>query len=82
MLYTGITLATSEPGFHPELSDEERAEWQRRNQIELATLPAATYPRLVECAALMTACDDPEFHYRLGVELFIDGVKALAGKLT
>ena len=30
----------------------------------------------------MTACDDPEFHYRLGVELFIADVKAVADKLT
>ncbi len=28
----------------------------------------------------MTACDDPEFHYRLGIDLFIDGVKAAAAK--
>jgi TetR/AcrR family transcriptional regulator, tetracycline repressor protein len=79
-LWTGITLVMSEPGYSPELSGDERAEQQRRNQIELAMLPAAQYPRLVECAAPMTACDDPEFHYRLGIELFIDGVKAAAAK--
>jgi len=77
-LWTGITLVMSEPGYHPELPADERAEMQRRNQIELAMLPAATYPRLVECAAPMTACDDPEFHYRFGIGLFIDGVKAAA----
>jgi hypothetical protein len=30
----------------------------------------------------MTACDDPEFHYRLGIEVFIDGVRAAADRLT
>ena len=40
-------------------------------------LPAASYPRLVESAAYMANCD-PDFHYRLGVQLFIAGVKALA----
>ena len=40
-LWTGIMLVLSEPGYHPELSGDERAEWQRRNQIELAMLPAA-----------------------------------------
>jgi hypothetical protein len=30
----------------------------------------------------MTACDDPEFHYQLGIELFIDGVKAAASRIT
>ena len=81
-LWTGITLVMSEPGYHPELSAEEHAERLRRAQIELALLPAAKYPRLVECAAPMTACDDPEFHYRLGIEVFIDGVRAAADRLT
>jgi len=80
-LWTGITLVMSEPGFHPELSADERAEWQRRSQIELSMLPAARYPRLIECAAPMSACDDPEFHYRFGIDLFIDGVRAAAARL-
>ena len=45
-------------------------------------LPAASYPRLVECAAPMASCDDPDFHYRLGVELFIAGVEAAAARIT
>jgi hypothetical protein len=80
-LWTGITLVMSEPGFQPELSADERAEWQRRNQVELAMLPAARYPRLVECALPMSACDDPEFHYDFGIRLFIDGVRAAAARL-
>jgi TetR/AcrR family transcriptional regulator, tetracycline repressor protein len=81
-LWTGIMLVMSEPGYNPELSAEERAEEQRRSRLALAMLPPAKYPRLVECAAPMTQCDDPEFHYRFGIELFIDGVKAAAARLT
>jgi len=80
-LWTGITLVMSEAGYHPELSDEERAEWNRRSQVELAMLPAARYPHLVRCAEPMANCD-PEFHYRLGVELFIAGVQAMAERVT
>jgi TetR/AcrR family tetracycline transcriptional repressor len=80
-LWTGITLVMSETGYKPELSDDERAEFQRRNQIELAMLPAARYPQLVRCAAPMANCD-PDFHYRLGVELFIAGVRAMAAAAT
>src|SRR6266568_2707040 len=69
-----------EPGYLPELAAEERAEQQRRNRVELSMLPMAKYPRLVECAVPMTECDDPEFHYRFGIGLFIDGVKAAAGR--
>src|SRR5580700_2885233 len=76
-LWTGITLVMSETGYHPELSDDERAEFQRRNQVQLAMLPTARYPHLVQCAAPMANCD-PEFHYRLGVQLFIAGVRAIA----
>ncbi len=79
-LWTGIMLVMSEPGRAPELSAEERAEEQRRNEVFLAMLPAARYPRLVECAPQMASCD-PEIHYRLGVELFIAGVTAIADKL-
>ncbi len=80
-LWSGIMLVMSEPGFHPELSADERAEWQRRSQVELAMLPAARYPRLIECALPMSACDDPELHYQFGIGLFIDGVRAAAARL-
>jgi len=77
-LYTGLMLVMSEPGYEPGLSEEERAEVQRRKLVELASLPPDRYPRLVEAASPMTACDDPEFHYRFGVDLFIAGVEAMA----
>lgn len=56
----------SEPGIDAQ-SPEERTELQRRKQVALAMLPVAVYPQLVECAAPMTACDNPEFHYDFGV---------------
>ena len=76
-LWTGIMLVMSEAGYHPELSGDERAEFQRRNEVFFAMLPAARYPRLIECATPMADCD-PDFHYRLGVEMFIAGVRATA----
>lgn len=76
-LQTGIMLVMSEPGAEM-LPGEDRAELQRVKQVQLATLPAARYPRLVECAVPMTACDDPEFHYEFGISLFIAGVQAMA----
>ena len=76
-LWTGITLVMSEPGIEL-LDNSERAELQRKKQVQLATQPVAKYPRLVECALPMTACDDPEEHYRFGVDLFIGGLAAIA----
>jgi TetR/AcrR family tetracycline transcriptional repressor len=78
-LWTGIMLVMSEAGYHPELGEDERAEHMRRTEIIFAMLPVARYPRLVEGAASMASCD-PDLHYRLGVELFIAGVRAIAGQ--
>lgn len=77
VLWTGITLVLSEPGIE-SLNDVERAELQRKKQVQLASQPLARYPRLVECAIPMTACDDPETHYQFGIDLFIGGLAAIA----
>jgi TetR/AcrR family transcriptional regulator, tetracycline repressor protein len=76
-LWTGITLVMSEPGI-TSLDETERVEVQRKKQVHLATQPLAKFPRLVECALPMTSCDDPEEHYRFGVDLFIGGLAAIA----
>jgi AcrR family transcriptional regulator len=82
-LWTGLALVMSEPGSELEyLSDEEREEHLRVKRVAYATLPPATFPRLVECAIPMTTCADPEFHYELGVNIFIAGVEALAGSVA
>jgi len=77
-LWTGLMLAMSEPGYGPSLSEADRAEHQRRSRIQLAMLPPDRYPRLVEAAEPMTGCDDPDFHYRFGIGVFIRGVQATA----
>lgn len=78
-LWTGLMLVMSEPGLSPGLAAGERADIQRRHQVELASLPPDRYPRLVEAAIPMTSCDDgPDFHYQFGVDLFIAGIEALA----
>ncbi len=77
-LWTGIMLVFSEAGFDPGVADAERLERQRTKMVRLATLPPDVYPRIVECAGPMTTCDDPEFHYQLGISVFIAGVEAVA----
>jgi TetR/AcrR family transcriptional regulator, tetracycline repressor protein len=76
-LFTGLMLIMSEPGSKRAMSAAEKAEVQRKQHVRLALLPPEQYPRLVEAALPMSTCD-PEFHYRLGVDLFVAGVKALA----
>lgn len=76
-LWTGIMLTMSEPGAEIP-PNEDRAEIQRIKRVKFATLPIASYPRLVECAQPLTACDDPTFHYEFGISVFIAGVEAMA----
>jgi AcrR family transcriptional regulator len=76
-LWTALMLVMSEPGI--KIPDPvERAEAMRKQQVQLATLPQARYPRVVECALPITACSDPDEHYAFGVEMFIAGVTAIA----
>jgi TetR/AcrR family transcriptional regulator, tetracycline repressor protein len=80
-LWTGLMLVMSEPGVE-WLTADERTEAQRKKQVALASLPPARYPRLVECAIPMTACNDPELHYEFGVSMFMAGVEAMAAKVA
>jgi TetR/AcrR family transcriptional regulator, tetracycline repressor protein len=71
-------LVMSEPGFEPGMAEADRAELQRRKRVQLALLPPGRYPYVVEAAAPLTACDDPDQHYQFGVDLFIAGMQAVA----
>jgi TetR/AcrR family tetracycline transcriptional repressor len=77
-LWTGLMLAMAEPGRDPSMDEAERTEHQRRKMVRLAMLPPDQYPRLVEAAVPMTACDEPDFHYQFGIDLFLHGVEAMA----
>jgi TetR/AcrR family transcriptional regulator, tetracycline repressor protein len=79
-LWTGLMLVMSEVGYDPAKPAEEKLEHMRRERIRLAMLPPDEYPQLVANAGPMTGCDDADRHYRLGVDLFIGGVAALAGR--
>jgi TetR/AcrR family transcriptional regulator, tetracycline repressor protein len=81
-LFTALMLVNSEPGLKPGMPDDELSELLRRSRVRLAMLPVDRYPRVVECAVPLTSCDDPEFHYRFGIELFIAGVEATAARLN
>jgi len=77
-LFTAITLAMSEPGSEPGMTDAELAEHLRQTRVRLSLLPPERFPRVIEAAGPLTACDNPDFHYQLGVDLFVAGVRALA----
>jgi TetR/AcrR family transcriptional regulator, tetracycline repressor protein len=81
-LFTAVMLAMSEPGFEPGMTEAERVEHQRQAQVRLALLPPDRFPMLVAAAGPMTACDNPDFHYQVGVDVFIAGVQALSRRVV
>ncbi len=77
-LFTGVMLAMSEPGFEPGTTAAERSERARQHRVRLAQLPPDRFPLVVAAAGPLTAPGNPDFHYRLGIDMFIAGVQALS----
>jgi TetR/AcrR family transcriptional regulator, tetracycline repressor protein len=79
-LFTGIMLVMSEPGNEPGVAEADRLEHLRQTRIKMALLPPERFPRTIAAAEPLTACDDPDFHYRFGIDMFIAGVRAMAAQ--
>ncbi len=79
-LFTGLMLVMSEPGNEPGMTAAERVEHMRQTRVRLALLPPGRFPRTIEAAEPLAACDDPEFHYEFGIDMFIAGVRAMAAR--
>jgi TetR/AcrR family transcriptional regulator, tetracycline repressor protein len=77
-LLTGVMLAISEPGFEPGETDADRTERLRQTRVRLALLPPDRFPLVVAAAGPLTSRDDPDFHYQLGIDMFMAGVQALS----
>jgi TetR/AcrR family transcriptional regulator, tetracycline repressor protein len=77
-LFTGVMLVMSEPGFEPGETDADRTERLRQTRVRLALLPPDRFPLVVAAAGPLTSRDDPDFHYQLGIDIFMAGVQALS----
>ena len=44
----------------------------------LKSLPAGRYPRIIEAAAPLSGCDDPEAHYDFGLKMVLTSIEAMA----
>jgi TetR/AcrR family transcriptional regulator, tetracycline repressor protein len=80
-LFTGVMLAMSEPGFEPGTTEAERAEHQRQTRVRLSLLPPDRFPLVVGAAGPLTSYY-PDFHYRIGIDMFIAGVQALSQQVA
>lgn len=80
-LLTSVMLAVSEPGFEPGISETERAEHTRQTRVRLSLLPLDRFPLVVAAAEPLTAYQ-PDFHYRIGIDMFVAGVQAMSERVA
>lgn len=80
-LLQGVTgLVMSEPTGPRGLTPEEAAEWRRCHRLDLESLPADRFPRLVEYARTLESEPDLESYYTYGLDLLLAGVEAMAAR--
>jgi TetR/AcrR family transcriptional regulator, tetracycline repressor protein len=77
-LRTATGLVTDEPGTENGLADPDREEHLAQKRARLAGLPAELYPRLMESADDLLACNDQDGYDEFGIDLFVAGVRGLA----
>lgn len=80
-LSTAVLLAMTEPGFEPGMTETRRAEHQRQTRMRLSLLPPDRFPLVVAAAGPLTAYY-PDFHYRIGIDMFVAGVQALSQRVA
>ncbi len=53
---------------------------RRRMRVLLESLPPEGYPRLVEAAAPLSECDNPDAYFAFGLDLLLAGIEAMAAR--
>jgi TetR/AcrR family transcriptional regulator, tetracycline repressor protein len=76
-LQTAIMLVTQFPGAETEAARDERDAIVAEKRRVLTALPSDRFPHLIEAADALTDCTDDKAYFGRGVDLYVEGVKAL-----
>ncbi|WP_375501928.1 TetR/AcrR family transcriptional regulator [uncultured Jatrophihabitans sp.] len=76
-LQTAIMLVTQEAGAELDVRAEEREHAVKAKRAALAALPPDRFPNLLACMDCLLETDDEDAYYRFGVDLYVNGVRAL-----
>jgi AcrR family transcriptional regulator len=79
-LSTVTNLVAGEPGFAARDDSGELLDTRRRARLFLEALPPDRYPRLVEAAAPLSACENPDAYYHFGLDLLLAGIGEMAAR--
>lgn len=77
-LSTVTHLVGGVPGAVSREEPGELMDARRRTRVFLESLPPERYPRLVEAAAPLSECDDPDAYFAFGLDLLLAGIEAMA----
>ena len=80
-LHTAMMLVTQLPGSESQAAREERDALLAEKRAYVEGLPADAYPHVQAAAVALTACEDESAYYYFGVDLYIEGAKALLRKV-
>jgi TetR/AcrR family tetracycline transcriptional repressor len=78
LLNAAIGLVAGQPDCPASIPAEQAAEWRRQRRIQLESLPADRYPKMVELAASYRQELDLDRYYAFSIDLVIAGVEAMA----
>ena len=80
-LQTAMMLVTQLPGAESQAAQEERDALLAEKRAHVESLPADLYPHVRAAAVPLTDCDDEAMYYSFGIDLYIEGAKALLRKV-
>jgi AcrR family transcriptional regulator len=80
-LQTAMMLVTQLPGSESQAARDEREVLLAEKRAYVESLPADVYPHVQSSAVALTDCEDESAYYFFGVDLYIEGAKALLRKV-
>ncbi|NBE95219.1 TetR family transcriptional regulator [Nonomuraea sp. KC401] len=80
LLHSAIAIADAPVIQQASPSGEDDAQRVRRKRLSLQSLPADSYPHLVEMAGPLVERKDPHLYDTFGVDLVLSGIEALAAR--
>jgi AcrR family transcriptional regulator len=79
--FTVIGLVSGELGYPAGPLAHTDVEARQRDAFTvLRALPSEEFPNVIGAAHWLTACEEPEAYYRVGLNILITGIEAMAGQ--
>ena len=78
LLHSAIGLVNAQPGCPPGVPPERAGEWRRQRRVQLQSLSAERFPRMVRLAGAYEDPADLERYFTFGIDLLMGAVENMA----